>query len=240
MTDLAGYSLSDFLLFSPRAYERMFVLHNEDWWPLQIIAGGMGAAILFACLRPDPDRLRLALAATGAGWMFVGWFFFPGRYAAINWAGSSFGPVALVEGALLVAMALGLGLRRDTGIHPDGPYTPSIAGVASLAVLAFAVLAYPAVAAAFGRAPASGQVAGLMPDPTAAASLAVLFLAAPWPAWLRMTGMIVPVSWLVFSALTTGTLGWWDFLVPTVLLAVLLVAAVVSRGRAFRTVPHKA
>lgn len=31
MAEWSNYSLSDFLLFSPRVFERLFALHNAAW-----------------------------------------------------------------------------------------------------------------------------------------------------------------------------------------------------------------
>ena len=38
MTEWESYRLSDFLLFSPRTYWRLFELHNEALWPLPLLA----------------------------------------------------------------------------------------------------------------------------------------------------------------------------------------------------------
>ncbi len=46
MSEWWTYRLEDFLLFSPRVYWRMFELHNEAVWPLQIATLLLGAAIL--------------------------------------------------------------------------------------------------------------------------------------------------------------------------------------------------
>ena len=40
------YRLSDFLLFSPHTYYRLFELYNIDVWPLQILALSLGIAVI--------------------------------------------------------------------------------------------------------------------------------------------------------------------------------------------------
>ena len=56
-----GYSLSWLLLllFSPRVYWRLFELHNEALWPLQVPALLLGAAILAGATVVVNDEQRL-------------------------------------------------------------------------------------------------------------------------------------------------------------------------------------
>ena len=51
MSEWWTYSLSDFLLFSPRTYYRLFELYNLAIWPAQILALALGLAILALWLR---------------------------------------------------------------------------------------------------------------------------------------------------------------------------------------------
>src|SRR5215213_7179958 len=51
MSEWWTYSLSDFLLFSPRTYYRLFELYNLAIWPAQLLALALGVLIL-ALLRP--------------------------------------------------------------------------------------------------------------------------------------------------------------------------------------------
>src|SRR5688572_13520362 len=80
------YRPEDFLLFSPRVYWRMFELHNEAVWPLQIVAVLLGATILVWTVRPRPWSARVIWVAVAGAWIFVGWSFLWARYAKINWA----------------------------------------------------------------------------------------------------------------------------------------------------------
>ena len=46
MSEWWTYSLSDFLLFSPRTYYRLFELYNREIWPAQMAALVLGAGIV--------------------------------------------------------------------------------------------------------------------------------------------------------------------------------------------------
>jgi hypothetical protein len=109
-----------------------------------------------------------------------------------------------------------------------------------LAVLVFAVVAYPAVAAVAGRAPMAAQVFALTPDPTAVATLGVLVLGSAWRWWMRLLAAVVPLTWLALSVLTSFTLGWSDFVVAPALAAALLIAMMVRAGGGNRQGPPQA
>ena len=57
MTEWWTYRLSDFALFSPRVYYRLFELHNQALWPLQIVTLALGLLVLVLLAgRPSVTR----------------------------------------------------------------------------------------------------------------------------------------------------------------------------------------
>lgn len=46
------YTLSDFLMFSPQVYYRLFELYNRALWPTQLLTVGAGVAILYLLIVP--------------------------------------------------------------------------------------------------------------------------------------------------------------------------------------------
>ena len=46
MSEWWTYTLSDFLLFSPRTYYRLFELYNAEIWPAQIVALTLGVVLV--------------------------------------------------------------------------------------------------------------------------------------------------------------------------------------------------
>ena len=51
MSEWWTYRLSDFLMFTPRTYHRLFELHNAEVWPLQIVTIEAGLAALWLAWR---------------------------------------------------------------------------------------------------------------------------------------------------------------------------------------------
>ncbi len=195
------YGSADFLLFSARAYYRLFVLHNQALWPAQIIALGVGATLFLLVLRPSPARSRVVVAALGALWLWVGWSFIWQRYATINWAAAYALPLFILQGALLLVAAAtrnGLNLEQER----------SVLRAFALSLLVFALAFYPLLAPLSGRSWQAAEIFAIAPDPTALATLAVLVLSRS-----RIMGvaMVVPLLWCAISAATQWAMAAPDF-----------------------------
>lgn len=205
---MAGsWAPEDFLLFSPRAYWRLFALENATVWPAQLLLIAAGAVLLFGMVRGrrpsgrwGSPALGLALGfVLGAAWLWTGWQFLALRYGAINWAAPMLAWGFYAEGALLAA--LGLSARLSF----TGRGTRAGAGIG---LLAAALFAWPLLAPLDGRPWQEAEVFAIAPDPTAIATLALLTL-APRSRWTVLLA-IVPALWLAISALTLFTMGAWQ------------------------------
>ncbi|MXW91742.1 MAG: hypothetical protein F4X42_08580 [Rhodospirillaceae bacterium] len=201
---MAGsWAPEDFLLFSPRAYWRLFALENAAVWPAQLLLLAAGL-VLVACLlrgwRPSGRWTGPALGlALGAAWLWTGWQFVALRYGAINWAAPMLAWGFYAEGALLAA----LGMSGRAAFTGRG--TRARAGIG---LLAAALFAWPLLAPLDGRPWQEAEVFAIAPDPTAIATLALLAL-APRSRW-TVPLAVVPVLWLAISALTLFTMGAWQ------------------------------
>ena len=76
MSEWWTYRPSDFLLFAPRTYYRLFELYNADIWPLHIVALLAGVMILVLMLsRAAAWRGRVIAAILAACWLWIAWAF---------------------------------------------------------------------------------------------------------------------------------------------------------------------
>ena len=73
MSEWWTYSLSDFLLFSPRTYYRLFELYNLAVWPWHVLAIVLGLAVLVLWLRRGAWQGRTVAVLLAACWLFVAW-----------------------------------------------------------------------------------------------------------------------------------------------------------------------
>lgn len=220
MGDWSSYSLSDFLLFSPQVYERLFVLNNQDMWPAQFIWLALGAGALAGAVRRGRSGAGALVVIMGAAWLSVAAGFFSARYQEINWLGAYIAPLAALQGAGLIAF----GLWGKVRFAVFEARMPEILG---LGVLVFAIAGYPLMAPVFGHSAAGAQVFGLTPDPTAVATLAALALIA---SRMRFILAVVPIGWCGFTGLTLWTLGRADHLIAPGLMAIALIAIFWLRG----------
>jgi hypothetical protein len=196
MPEWSTYTLSDFLMFSPRTYWRLVELYNRDFWPLQLplLVGGL-AAFGLGTIRSALAFRWIALALSAA-WLWVGWAFLWERYATINWA-AKYVALAFVMQALLLA---GMALRPGQPVPQPGVAARGLGGL-----FAAAGLVYPLLGLALGRPWVQAEVFGMAPEPTALFTLGLLLLCGqPSSVTGRALVFYIPLLCLLLGAAT----GW--------------------------------
>jgi hypothetical protein len=214
MSEWWTYGLSDFLMFSPRTYFRLFELLNAELWPLQIVMLAAGLAALWLVWRDAHGRVvAMGLAAA---WIFVAWAYHFERYATIS-TGAPYFAAAFAVQALLLAWC---SVRRDGFRFGTQPAPVRWTG---LCLLVAGVLLYPLLAPLLGRPWTQAEIVGIAADPTAVATIGVLLLAQGRIAWL----LALPLLWCAITALTLWTMEAPDAPVPALALAAGAAAAIV-------------
>lgn len=218
MSEWLSYGLSDFLLFSPATYYRLFELYNLAVWPAQLAALALGLALLWLLARPTEGRRRLAAFLLAGCWLWVAVAYHAQRYATINWAADWFAAAFALQAALL----LWLGLR------PRPRPAARAVRQAGLALFVFALLLQPLLGPLLGRDWRQAELFGLAPDPTVAATLGALLALGP-PRWLALP---IPLLWCAVSGATLWAMAAPDaLLLPLAGAAALLLAAFERRLR---------
>jgi hypothetical protein len=215
MSEWWTYSLSSFLLFSPRTYYRLFELYNLAVWPLQIVALALGLVILVLIWRAPPWSGRAVAAILATCWLFVAWAYLLERLDTINLAARYFA----IGFALQAALLLWSGVVRDR-MHFDAS---GIAGKIGVALLLYAIAIHPLMAPLAGRSWTQAEIFGLAPDPTAIATLGIV-LASARPHWHLL---VVPVLWCIISGLTLWTMEQPE--APVVIIAAAVAVLLASR-----------
>lgn len=213
MSEWWTYSLTNFLLFSPRTYYRLFELTNADVWPLQFVTLALGVAIAFLMLRPRPWSGRAIAAILASLWLFVAWAYLLERYDTINWIARYLAIGFAAQAALLVWT----GIIRNRLIFSAHNLTSRI----GVALFVYALAIHPLIAPITGRPITQAEIFGLAPDPTAIATLGVL-LATSRPLWHLLA---LPLLWCSVSGLTL-----WAMEQPeAVAMAAIVLFAAASR-----------
>ncbi|MGI8725319.1 MAG: DUF6064 family protein [Methyloceanibacter sp.] len=213
MSEWWTYRLSDFLLFSPETYYRLFALYNAAIWPAQIAAVAVGFAILALLVwRPRwaGSAIVLLLAVC---WAWVASGYFAARYATINWAASYFASAFVLEAILLILSGTVFGRLSFSEARR------SLWTTAGVTLFAFALLLQPLIGPLAGREWAGLELFGVAPDPTVLATLGVLLAAD------RLRWELLVMLWCVVTGATLWAMSPPDaLLIPIAALLVVLLA----------------
>src|SRR5215207_6784528 len=153
------YSLSDFLLFSPRTYYRLIERYNLALWPAHLLTFALGVMIAVLLRRSTPARSRAIAAILAALWAWVGGAFVATRYATINWAAVWLAWLFAVEVLLLGWLGAATGRLRFA-------WEKDARSRFGFALFVASLWLYPLLALAFGRGWAQSELFGIAVDPT--------------------------------------------------------------------------
>lgn len=216
------YSASDFLLFSPRTYYRLFELYNADIWPMQVVALALGAAIPLLLGAGARMGARGAAAVLVLAWCWVGLAFHLDRYASINWLAPWFGAAFAAEAGLLAWAGVVRGAFA-------GPPAGMAARRLGLVLLLYALLLHPFLAILLGRPWEQAEVFGVTPAPTVLATLAVLLMTR-CRGW---TLLPIPAAWCAIEGASLWAMAAPEaVLLPTLGMLALLLHALQGRAPA--------
>ena len=190
MSEWWKYTLSDFLLFSPRTYYRMIERYNAAVWPGQLATLALGVVILLLLYRPARERRRIIAGIVAVLWAFVAAAFLWKRYATINWAATYFAGMFAIQAALLV--------------RPTCRPSRDVAGILGVALFVSSLALYPLLAPLLGRGWRQSEIFGVAPDPTVLATLGLLLMAEGPPRWWTLA---VPLIWCLVSGATLWAMG---------------------------------
>lgn len=206
------YTLSDFLLFAPRTYYRLFELYNLAVWPAHILTGALGLALLVLLRRGGAWRGRAIAAILAAVWLWVAWAYLIERYSTINWM-AQYLAVGFAAQALLLIVS-GVFLNRLT------PGTGMVSR-ASIGLVAFALVVQPLLAPLLGRLWLQAEFFGIAPDPTVAATIGAL-LAMQRVHWHLL---VLPLLWCAIAGATLWAMESPEApLMPVIALAAVALA----------------
>jgi len=205
MSEWWTYGLSDFLLFSPQTYQRLFELHNAALWPAQVAALAAGIGLILLTMRQS----RAAWILVALAWLLVAWLWFHQQYATINWA-ADWIAIGFVLQALLL---LWQGLR--------GRLASGRRNVVGLALMVFAIAAQPLLPLLLGRPWRQAEIFALTPGPTVIATFGLLLAL-----WAPRHLLILPLLWCAIDGATLWAMDAPEFwLLPAAgLLTVAMMA----------------
>lgn len=220
--DWLSYSLSDFLMFGPEVFLRLFVRINQDFWPWQGVAVVMMLLIAGFLVRGDKLAKRAILLLLAAAWLWSGAGFLLEYYGPINLPATWFGWGFILQAALLTVAALVWPWDGNAN-RPARRWRASTGWLAMTGLLSLLMVAQTGNWQAIA-------LFGIAPGVTVAASVPCLLLL---PRRVRWLFLLLPLLWSVFSAATLWTLGTrMVFVLPVATLTLTLVSFWFSPRRA--------
>jgi hypothetical protein len=192
MSEWWTYRPSSFLMFAPRTYWRVVELYQREVWPLQLLMLAAGIGLLWIANGRGRSAPRVICTVLALIWLWIGWAFHWQRYATINWGARYFALAFVVQAAALLALGV-LRWGRPAPVRSDGTRGRG------LALAACGVFAYPLAGVLAGRPWVQAEVFGLMPEPTALATVGLLLAAGPrGRGWL----LVIPLLSLALGMTT--------------------------------------
>jgi Family of unknown function (DUF6064) len=218
MSEWWTYRLSNFLMFAPRTYYRLIERYNLEVWPLHLATMAAGAVILLLIVRRRNSG-RVIATLLAIVWLWIAWAFHLERYRTIFYPAGWLAALFAAQAVLMIW----IGVVRNR-------FTPRWS-VPAVALFVFAWLIQPLIGLFLGRPWTQLEVFGIAPDPTVAATFAVV-LAIEGRA-KRIALLIVPLLWAAFSGLTLWAMGAAEaFVLPAVALFGVTLAGRAGWNRA--------
>lgn len=172
------------LPFSRSEFMDVFAQYNLAVWPAQLVAYGLGLAMVAALWRRSRGADAFITAGLAAMWLWTGITYQWLHFAPINRAALGFGAMFVVQGLLFAAAAA----RGKLEFRP--PHGPS--GWLGIALVLYAGAVYPLVGWLAGHAWPALPMFGIAPCPVVIFTFGLFLLASSHVSrWL----LVLPVAW---------------------------------------------
>jgi hypothetical protein len=180
------------LPFTPVEFFSVFERYNLAIFPLQLVAYAGAAAALTCIARRRPAADFVAPAVLAASWTFTGAGYFLSFFRGVS-------PIAVPAGALFLGQAALFVVAARGQLRFSGRRS-----WAGWALVAFAMVLYPAIGAGMGHGYPRSPSFGVTPCPTTIFTYGVLLLATgPVPSWL----LAIPFAWSAVATSAAVSLG---------------------------------
>ena len=209
MPDWLGYSLSDFLMFSPHSYFRLYELNNTNLWPLPLVMILAAGVLLLLSRRSDRQSRQISMILLTLTWSMIAWHFFYQLFTPINLAAPWFAIAFGIEALLLLLLG--------SSIHKTGQ-----TGKTGLWLFIYALVIHPFIGLLAGRNWQGVELFGIAPDPTALGTLGLLLLLPGIKARLLA---VIPFLWCLVSGVTYLAMELpYGLLTPIVAISAIIIS----------------
>ncbi len=185
------------LPFTLDQFIAVFVVYNEAIWPTQIIAYGIGIAMLGLLFWPGRTANRLIASGLALMWAWTGIAYHWLSFAAINRGAYVFAALFVIQAAAL----LYFGVVRDRLRFGFQPGAPAILGAF---FVIYALVLYPLIGLWAGHAYPATPVFGVTPCPVTIFTFGLLLMTTARVPW---SAMFLPFLWSLVGGSAAFLLG---------------------------------
>lgn len=173
------------LPFTREQFVAVFADYNLGVWPAQILAYGLGLAMVISLFRRSRANARIIGGGLAAMWIWTGIAYHWLHFSSINKAAFVFGALFVVQGALFLVAAL---LRDRLKFGSSGGVT----AWAGWAFVTYAAVLYPLIGNWAGHHYPGMPTFGITPCPVTIFTFGLLLLTtARVPRWI----LVIPALW---------------------------------------------
>ena len=181
--------------YSTDVYNAIISDHNLSLWPLQVFVVVLCLSVIGLARRGGANNVAFMILAVF--WIWCGVHFHITTYATINRAAHYFGYAFIIQG---VAIALWTFWTRGQFVKPQH----RVWVWAGIGLIISAAVLHPLLLTAMNAPITYAEIPGVMPMPTAALTLGVLFL---MPQRFALWLLVIPVNWSLWDGMSAWTLG---------------------------------
>jgi hypothetical protein len=162
--------------FTLAQFLEMMSRYNTAFWPLQLVAYGLGIVAIVLAIRASPHSGRIISAILALFWLWVGVVFNLAYFSPLY-------PLAIVFAAIFVIEA---GILAFAGVFKGTlsfKFKADIYGTVGALLVLYSMAGYPAIEHLLGRGGRNLLPFGLVPCPTTVFTLGILLWSNKKPTW---------------------------------------------------------
>ena len=192
------YSLHDLLIFSPDSFFRLFERSNQAFWPFHLVVIAIALLMLYLTATRTFRAQQFVLVGLALFWLLSAWWFIFQYFLQINTIAGWYLMLFNLQAGFILLFALYCYIKRKKFT----PANDTSLGI-GLGIAGYALIIHPFLGVFCCRSWLQIELLGLSPDATAIASLGLII--ALGNRKLRYLLLIIPLLWIVISAMTYST-----------------------------------
>ena len=180
--------------FTLEQFLEMMASYNQTFWPLQLVAYGLGIIAVFLAVKNTKHSGKIISAILALFWLWVGLIFNLAYFSPLYPIAYLFVPLFVIQAGFLVRLGVFKGTLSFI-VKAD------IHGLLGALLVLYSMTGYPVIEVLLGRGYPSSLPFGLVPCPLTVFTLGILLWSKEKPSWyvfaipvLYSLSGVIPIS----------------------------------------------